>query len=82
MIMVSDEVEKKILWVLGKGDIDASLDKWIETPLPSLSERLQVKSFFLNEHQLNVVVTRLGTEAYDSIRNAQIQLTNEHDKMC
>lgn len=54
MWSIRTEVESHHYWIIGRGDVDICLDKWLNTDLPILNERIHVKSLFLNNKEINI----------------------------
>lgn len=53
---VRDDAEAKIRWLIGKGDIDISLDRWLDHPMTH-SAKGPVHSLFLSNKELDFEIT-------------------------
>lgn len=60
MMSIRNDMEPNLQWIIGRGEIDISLDKWINFRVPTMSLRAPVKSLFMTNRLLNVpMVSRL-----------------------
>lgn len=84
MMSVRQEAEQYLQWVVGRGDIDVSLDKWLEIEMPLLRERVSVKTLFASNHVLNeeYISRLLGSDKCLQIKNANVCIVDEEDKLC
>lgn len=46
-------IKLNLNWIIGRGDIVVSLDKWLNADIPYISDMISVKQLFLNEHCIN-----------------------------
>lgn len=71
-------------WIIGRGDIDICLNKRLDINLPMLSERVPVKTLFINGKDVNTEnATRLlGNLSCDLIKQEKISLSLYRDKLC
>lgn len=81
---IRDNVEPYLHWIIGRGDIDISLDKWMDINLPLLNERVLVKTLSINEKEINIeyVTSLLGTMSCDLIKQEKVSLSIDEDKLC
>lgn len=73
--------EPRIKWLVGKGEIDASKNKWYSSNNLSLHEALQIKFLFNLDGSPNTQMINdyLGVEAISEIHNNGIIISNDID---
>lgn len=81
--MVRNDVEKYLFWILGRGDIDISLDKWLKYDIPIMIDRVVVRSIFFTENEIDMSLAQilLGCPICDVIKKEIITLSNTKDKL-
>lgn len=84
MLDARSEVEHHLQWIIGKGDVDVSRDKWLSIYFPTLDERLSVKSLFPNDNELNAELASslLGNNICERIDDEHISLNLSDDRLC
>lgn len=80
---IRHEVEPYLHWIIGKRDIDVSLDGWMDDYMPLLNDRILDKALFLNDKEINEYSIRLlGNVNSELIKKAKISLAPEEDRWC
>lgn len=83
MLQIKDEAEKYIQWIVGRGKIGISLDKWIDIDTSVLANKMSVRSIFssrmlLNEEMATLV---LGHDTCLRIKQANKSIVENQDKI-
>lgn len=77
-------VEQHIYWIIGRGDIEIYLNKWLASDIPIMNERVPIKSLFINVKEINNAFAKslLVSSICDIIKQENITLTHSEDKLC
>lgn len=77
------KAEKHMQWIIGQGHVDVRLDKWLPFEVPVMDERVTVRSFFINDNELdtNRVTSLLGSSLCDAMICEQISLLHSEDRL-
>lgn len=75
-------VEKHLRWFIGKGQIDAYRDKWLDIQVPISDIQLKVRDLYFEDRLHDQLVKeQLGDDVYNEIIMKNIRLTPKSDKL-
>lgn len=82
MLKYKEKAESNISWLIGKGELDALKDSWLDCNVEELAGDCQVKDLFTNNVPNEGIIKQyLGSDAWVEIKHKNITLTPDNDKI-
>lgn len=80
---ITNEVEPFLFWIIGKGNMDICLDRWLKEDLPILDARFPVHSLFISNKEVyyESAINMLGYNNSELIKHSLVSLTSADDKL-